>query len=859
MQGRRGDLENKAPRCFLVLLTILLASCGGGGGDGGGGGGGLSDTPASKPPTGLSYPAPPEFIVNRSIAPLAPTVSGQVASYSVTPELPAGVLLNSSTGVISGTPTVSAARASYTIMATNASGNAFASVSIVVDDAVAPIIQYASSQFAFSTDVAGTVPAPTRSGEAVVSWTVSPALPAGLQLNQADGSISGTPSAAAAAITYAVTATNPVGQSTVNVTIAVGGPPLLDLGHASTVDVLQLANSRVLSRDSNGHWILQDFASGTTLASGDSPCTPPPTSGACVLAPISLAGNVLIDGTATGLEVRDASDGHLLTTISAQESWWSLASDGSYVCAGSTTGLTAWSPVGQVLLSHAGNYSTATAFAAPGQINVALGAAGQQVIESISLATGTASLTPAFQGQFSLWFSDGARFLTTQGDTVRTYSVAGVQQDITQLSLSPAPPAPSTALAGGLGNWFWTVDGLSKLRLYQVGSSSSATFTASATAYKAFVSGTTIGVIPFARSGQVEVIDLSGATPVSATYPVPLSYPTAYAATSANTWLVANGDGVVLDGTSLASQPRYLTEGIATVVGGTQYFSVATASGKIRFYESSTHNLLGTIDFPSLDLSASSDGTVLAAVASLGGNSSVPGGTVNVYSLPSGSLINSFPPQAYTPAGISLAGSGTVLAEVLSSTATPCGGQAMAITGGVSLWCAPAPVATLQVSPDGSLIATASSQYQTAANTTSIYKNGSLVATVPGTPVGWLDNTRLLAAVFRQVPQNGGGTTDVFQDVAIYDSLGNNQGATSLVDIVTAQPITTDKIYSPDRNAITSLTTGAVSWMSTNSNAGLCFIQTETFGVSTAVCFGALSGAEVIFASGTSVLAQPVD
>jgi hypothetical protein len=855
MQGRWGDLENKAPRCFLVLLTILLASCGGGGGDGGGGGG-LSDISASKPPTGLSYPAPPEFIVNRSIAPLAPNVTGQVASYSVSPQLPAGVLLNAATGVISGTPTVSAARASYMIMATNASGSAFASVSIVVDDAVAPIIQYAGSQFAFSAGVAGTVPAPTRSGEQVMSWSVSPALPAGLELNQADGSISGTPNAANAATNYAVTATNPVGQSTVNVTITVGGPPLLDLGHASTVDVLQLVNSRVLSRDSNGHWILQDFTSGTTLASGNSPCTPPPTSGACVLAPISLAGNVLIDGTATGLEVRDSSDGHLLTTISAQESWWLLAADGSYICAGSTTGLTAWSTGGQVLLSHAGNYSAATAFAAPGQINVALGAAGQQVIESIALATGTASLRPAFQGQFSLWFADGGRFLTTQGNTVRTYSAAAALQYAVDLPLSPVPPAPAPTLTGGLGNWFWTVDNLYNLRLYQVGAGSPTLTTGT---YKTIVSGQTIGLLPFAESGQVEVIDLSGATPVSTTYPVPLSYPTAYAATSANTWLVANGDGVVLDGTSLAAQPRYLTEGIATIVGGAQYFSVATASGKIRFYESGTHNLLGTIDFPSLDLSASSDGTVLAAVASFGGNSSVPGGTVNVYSLPSGSLINSFPPQAYTPAGISLSGSGTVLAEVLSSTAAPCGGQAMAVTGGVSLWCAPAPVATLQVSPDGSLIATAPSQYQTAANTTSIYKNGSLVTTVPGTPVGWLDNTRLLAAVFKQVPQNGGGTTDVFQSVVTYDSLGNNQGASSLVDIVTAQPITTDKIYSPDRNAIMSLTTGAVSWMSTDSNAGLCFIPTETFGVSTSVCFGALSGSDVIFASGTSVLAQPVD
>jgi hypothetical protein len=202
----------------------------------------------------------------------------------------------------------------------------------------------------------------------------------------------------------------------------------------------------------------------------------------------------------------------------------------------------------------------------------------------------------------------------------------------------------------------------------------------------------------------------------------------------------------------------------------------------------------------------------------------------------------------------SLSGSGTVLAEVLPPTSTTCYGQAIAVMGGAPLWCAATAVATLQVSPDGTLVAAAASQYQTATNTTSIYKNGSLVATVPGTPVGWLDNTRLLAAVFKQVMENGGGVTDVFQSVVIYDSLGNNLGTTAIMDIQASQPVTTDTIYSPDQNAIMSLTTGAVSWMSADSNEGLCL--NETSGASL-VCFGALSGSEVIFASGTSVLAQP--
>lgn len=830
------------PRGLLVLFAILLASCGGGGG------------PSTPAPSGLSYAAPPAFVINQTIIPLAPSVTGQVTSYSVSPAFPAGLYLNQFTGVISGTPTVTAAMAGYTVTATNAGGSTATSVSIVINEA-APSIQYGSSYFAFAANVVGATPAPVVSGGNVVTWSVNPTLPAGLELSQTDGTISGTPTTASAATAYVVTATNSAGQSTASLTIAVTAAPLLDLGHAATVDVMRFVNSRVLSRDTNGHWILQDFTSGTTLASGDSPCTPASPPNNCALEPIDLAGSVLIDGITTGLEVRDSSDGHLITTISGQPSWWLLATDGSYIAAGGTTGLMAWSPTGQALLSHSGDYSTAMAFAAPGQINVALGAAGQSVIESISLASGASSLSPAFQGQFALWFVDGGRFLTTLGSTVWTYSAAGTQQDVTQLpGLIAPPPAPSLNLAGGEGNWFWTIDGIFRLNLYQVGSSASPALTASLPANEVIPSGTTIGVLSDSDNGQVEVIDLSGATPVSTAYAIPFAFPSAYAAMSGTSWVVGSFDGLVLDGTSLTAQPRYLTLGSATsIVGGTQYFSVATASGKILFYDASTNNLLGTIDFPAFQISASSDGTVLAAVA----DSTVPVGTVNIYSLPSGTLINSFPPTSTESArGISLSGSGNVLAEVLSPTSTPCTGQAISVMGGTPLWCPPTTVAIAQVSPDGTLIASAASQFQpVVTNTTSIYKNGSLVATVPGTPVGWLDNTRLLAVIFKQVMLVGGGTTDVFQNAVIYDSLGNNQGTPPIIDIVTVQPITTDTIYSPDRNAIMSLTTGAVSWMSADSNAGTCSNEAGS-GVS-AICFGALSGSEVVFASGASVLAQP--
>lgn len=124
-------------RNWSACLTLtLLAACGGGGG------GGSSTTPPPTPPSGLSYPAPPAFVVGTAISPLTPTVTGTVTSYSVSPALPAGLALNAGSGVIAGTPTAVAAKASYTVTASNLGGSTTASVSITVGPAIAstPVI-----------------------------------------------------------------------------------------------------------------------------------------------------------------------------------------------------------------------------------------------------------------------------------------------------------------------------------------------------------------------------------------------------------------------------------------------------------------------------------------------------------------------------------------------------------------------------------------------------------------------------------------------------------------------------------------------------------------------------------------------
>lgn len=69
--------------------------------------------------------------------------------YAITPALPAGLSLNNSTGVISGTPVAVSPATNYTITATNVTGTATATLNIAVTLPPAPTISYASPQTYF--------------------------------------------------------------------------------------------------------------------------------------------------------------------------------------------------------------------------------------------------------------------------------------------------------------------------------------------------------------------------------------------------------------------------------------------------------------------------------------------------------------------------------------------------------------------------------------------------------------------------------------------------------------------------------------------------------------------------------------
>ncbi|MGZ3778271.1 MAG: Ig domain-containing protein, partial [Mucilaginibacter sp.] len=85
----------------------------------------------------ISYTTPDVFIKNQAITPLSPTNTGAAATgYSISPALPAGLTINSTTGVISGTPTAASSATNYTVTATSAYNSGTTIVNITVNDVI---------------------------------------------------------------------------------------------------------------------------------------------------------------------------------------------------------------------------------------------------------------------------------------------------------------------------------------------------------------------------------------------------------------------------------------------------------------------------------------------------------------------------------------------------------------------------------------------------------------------------------------------------------------------------------------------------------------------------------------------------
>ena len=806
-------------------------------------------TPDPPAPSGLSYsPQQPFYYVGKPIIPLTPTVTGDVVSWSP-PVLPPGLTFDSANGVISGTPT-SVSSDTLVICASNQGGQDC--VKLKFGTEIPPSFFYGSCspQVALQT-VQYTVGVPAQPltpliqghcydaySNGVQPWSISSALPAGLTFDTTTGVISGTPTQTSAPANYVITGGGPGGQMSAQLTIGVSSNVVLNLGHAVELQFIQLDAAHVLSQDVSGHWVLWNYATMAQIASGDSAASAPLGGGNSQPVSVYLAGPTVAVVTSTGLEMRSSATGAVLAEIAVPLGvwWWQLATDGSYVCALNNASLTCWSPTGQRLFSESGNYSLAEVFAAPSGLLVAQGAAGANVIETVSSATWTSSVGSAFQGEFESWFVDGSAFLTRYNNTtVSVYSPAATLVDRATVT--------TNSVLNGVGHWFWGESGdpsLNTLVLYAVGNSATPTATyavnspTASGAYITWVSGT--------GPGALTAINLSGATPVVSTFNVPTSE-SIYAFNSPTQYMAGTNGGLLID-ESTPGSPRTFDYGAVTnMAGGMARAVFTTASGNTFSYNTTTNAFESTVDLSSsLQYVMSADGSVLAT-RELGTGASAE--TVDIYSLPSKALINSFSYASGTyPLNITLSAPGTTLGELLLSGVQ----QSLAVTGGTPTVYATQGAEPVQLSPNATLVAL-SSLAPGPATRTALYNNDTYVTTVVGYALGWLDNARLLVDTYDS--QHG------FIGANIFSPTGGLLAVAPFGPFDTMQVVSSNFVYAPQLNQVLPLSGANGAWASGDlCGAVTAYDNGEPYRYTS--CSGAFAGSAVVFASGNLVIAAAV-
>lgn len=146
-------------------------------------------------PSGLGYGGDVFVLITNADTTLAPTLTGNAVTWSVSPSLPAGLWLDPVTGEIRGAATAVLAPTAYTVTARNMGGAATKVLTLAVENAGKPkglAYEPASRSFPVGIEIEPWVPT-LESGEPT-GWSIEPALPAGLVFDPETGEIFGAPS-----------------------------------------------------------------------------------------------------------------------------------------------------------------------------------------------------------------------------------------------------------------------------------------------------------------------------------------------------------------------------------------------------------------------------------------------------------------------------------------------------------------------------------------------------------------------------------------------------------------------------------------------------------------------------------------
>jgi hypothetical protein len=600
---------------------------------------------------------------------------------------------------------------------------------------------------------------------------------------------------------------------------------LLDLGHATTVDVLQQEGDRILSRDTSGHWLLSDAATRDFIVSGQSQltCSYDPS---CPFYPIELAGSTLLVAGPTSLEVRGSSAGQVLATIPWTPARAGLAVDGSYVWIASTSALAAYSTTGALLFSRAGNYSAARVFAAPGEVRVGAGPAGASVIELVATSDGSATVTPAFAGTFASWFLDGERFITTVSTTA------------TRVYAKDAQLVKFLALDGsrvvGQGEHLSRQGPGSIVRVWQIAAGTYTDYP--------LVSGGRLArrgtLLAILHRENVRVLDLQGATAVETftTFAEPLPWLTAFAIEPGGQWSFAQ-TGMVFasanvegpDGTLPTTCGQVYAQGYPPVydtwyetdsgIAGSRAGQVAVSlheGQKTLYFDlgSGTPVLTGIIPLGLQLPRLSDDGSMLVGEAT-GVDPSSGCWSLLAMSAPEGTRFGMWTCNTNSgsyPVRYSLADSGSRLGVGWDT-----GWSVLDMPSGTSIFYTAEGYTGVRLSPSGRRWALMRSLSDGFMSSFVVYDDGTLVGAAEGVAVGWIDEDRLLVQTF---------DWDQYAGMAIVDTTGAIVATPDLPIVHRFARVDADRIYVPQYDAIYSLTDGTAVWTSAVANP-LAYRQSE--------------------------------
>ncbi|MEW6644196.1 MAG: putative Ig domain-containing protein [Pseudomonadota bacterium] len=130
-------------------------------------------------------------------------------AYTISPPLPSGLTISSSTGAITGTPTVTTGATTYTVTVTDANnGTASNTFTLTVNGALTATQAIASTTLTVNHAASPFTPVTGSGGTSPLVYSILPTLPTGLSFNTSTGAITGTPTAASVATTYTVTVTD---------------------------------------------------------------------------------------------------------------------------------------------------------------------------------------------------------------------------------------------------------------------------------------------------------------------------------------------------------------------------------------------------------------------------------------------------------------------------------------------------------------------------------------------------------------------------------------------------------------------------------------------------------------------------